>query len=242
MVSVHCNPAAHFTRRTSACLWDEHIEPAKSIITKPEGVGAAIGRLIWQAAMGLYINDEIKWLTEECGVDLVCFVDDIVFILPEERHQYLLALLPELRRRLERKNVRLNEKKFYDQRAVHGCEFLGSHIRPNRIHLNNATYHNAVERIREMNGRKYKNIDEMVSVFNSYSGLLKNRCDHKRLVKLKEMLSPEWFRWLVYNEEKQCLSYKEGFGVNDRLSRKYKLRIKKRKNQAKNREPSRRSS
>ena len=82
----------------------------------------------------------------------------------------------------------------------------------------------------------------MVSVFNSYSGLLKNRCDHKRLVELKEMLSPEWFRWLVYNEKKQCLSYKDGFGVNDRLSRKYKLRIKKRKNQAKNREPSRRSS
>ena len=151
MISIHCNPAAHCELRTAPHLWKEHIAPEKSIRTKPEGIGAAIGRLIWQTAMGLYVNDEILWLTEECGVKLVCFVDDIVFVVPEERHQYLLSLLPELRRRLAKKGVTLNEKKFYDQPYYHGCEFLGSHIRPNRIHLNNKTYDNAIRSIDKMN-------------------------------------------------------------------------------------------
>lgn len=64
--------------------------------------------------MGLYINNEILWLTNECGIKLVCFVDDIVFVIPEELHQYFLSQLPKLRKKLAMKGVTLNEKKFYD--------------------------------------------------------------------------------------------------------------------------------
>ena len=181
--------------------------------------------------MGLYVNDEILWLTNECGIRLVCFVDDIVMVVPEERHQYLLSLLPELRRRLALKNVRLNEKKFYDQPATYGCEFLGSHIKPNRIHLNNCTYGNALKSVEYMNSLFYKNIDAMLSTFNSYSGLLKNRCDYKRLIDLCDKLSEDWLHWLEWNPEKKCLSYKEGFSEKDRLNRKYKLNLKVLKNE-----------
>jgi len=226
MISVHCNPAAHCELRTAAHLWREHIDPAKSIRTKPEGVGAAIGRLIWQTAMGLYVNDEIRWLTEDCGVKLVCFVDDIVFVVPEERHQYLLSLLPELRKRLAAKGVRLNEKKFYDQPAVHGCEFLGSHIRPNRIHLNSTTYHNALRTIDELNTSRHKDIDKLVSVFNSYSGLLKNRTDYKSLINLRDRLSPAWWQWLEWDERRQCVTFKPKYSVNERLNSKYHLKLK----------------
>lgn len=73
MIAVHANPAAHCELRTPSYFWKEHIDPEKSILAKPEGVGAAIGRWIWQVAMGLYINDDIKWLTEECGLKAVCF-------------------------------------------------------------------------------------------------------------------------------------------------------------------------
>lgn len=226
MISIHCNPAAHCELRTAAHLWNEHIAPEKSIRTKPEGVGAAIGRLIWQTAMGLYVNDEILWLTEGCGVKLVCFVDDIVFVVPEERHQYLLSLLPELRRRLAKKGVTLNEKKFYDQPYYHGCEFLGSHIRPNRIHLNNKTYDNAIRSIEKMNENRYKDIDAMVSVFNSYSGLLKNRTDYKRLLELRDKLSPEWWQWLEWDDRRRCITYKQGYSPNEILNNKYHLKLK----------------
>lgn len=227
MISIHCNPAAHCELRTASYLWREHIPPEIAGRTKPEGVGAAIGRLVWQTAMGLYVNDEILWLTNECGLELVCFVDDIVFVVPEDRHQYLLSLLPELRRRLAKKGVMLNERKFYDQPYYHGCEFLGSHIRPNRIHLNNKTYDNAVRSIEQMNKNKYKDIDTMVSVFNSYSGLLKNRTDYKRLLDLKGKLSPDWWKWLEWDSERKCITYRQGYSPNERLNNKYHLKLKR---------------
>ena len=226
MIAVHANPAGHFFRRTPARLWREHIDPSKSLLTKPEGVGAAIGRLIWQTAMGLYINDEILWLTQECGLKVVCFVDDIVLVVPERLHGYALSLLPVLRERLMAKNVTVNERKFYDQPAVHGCEFLGSHIRPNRLHVNNATYKRAVEAIEEMNREKYKDIDHMVDCFNSYSGLLKNRTDHNRLLSLRDMLCQEWWQWLEWNDRRQCLVFRKGFTPNERLCRKYGITLK----------------
>lgn len=229
MISVNCNPAAHCELRTDPHLWTEHIVPEKSIRTKEEGIGAAIGRLIWQTAMGLYINDEILWLTNDCGIKLVCFVDDIAFVVPEERHPYLLSLLPELRRRLAKKGVCLNEKKFYDQPYQHGCEFLGSHIRPNRIHLNNKTFDNAIRAIEELNRSKHKDIDKMMSVFNSYSGLLKNRTDHRRLIQLKNKLSPEWWLFLEWDERRLCLVCKQEFKIYERLNDKYHLNLKKKK-------------
>lgn len=226
MISVHCNPAAHCELRTAAHQWAEYIDPAKSIRTKPEGVGAAIGRLIWQTAMGLYVNDEILWLTNECGLRLVCFVDDIVFVVPEERHQYLLSLFPELRRRLALKGVRLNERKFYDQPATHGCEFLGSHIRPYRIHLNNKTYANALLSIAKLNAAPYKDIDKMMQTFNSYSGLLKNRTDFKRLIDLRDKLDSVWWRWLKWDERRKCIIYQPEYAPNVRLNTKYSLNLK----------------
>lgn len=229
MISVNCNPAAHCELRTDPHLWTEHIVSEKSIRTKEEGIGAAIGRLIWQTAMGLYINDEILWLTNDCGIKLVCFVDDIAFVVPEERHPYLLSLLPELRRRLAKKGVHLNEKKFYDQPYQNGCEFLGSHIRPNRIHLNNKTFDNAIRAIEELNRSKHKDIDKMMSVFNSYSGLLKNRTDHRRLIQLKNKLSPEWWLFLEWDERRLCLVCKQEFKIYERLNDKYHLNLKKKK-------------
>lgn len=227
MICIHCNPAAHCELRTAPHLWKEHIVPEKSIRTKEPGVGAAIGRLIWQTAMGLYINDEILWLTNDCGLRLVCFVDDIAFAVPEEQHQYLLSLLPELRRRLAKKGVVLNERKFYDQPFQHGCEFLGSHLRPNRIHLNNSTYDNAVRAIEKLNDNRHKNIDDMVSIFNSYGGLLKNRTDYKRLTALKNKLSDEWWQWLEWDSRRKCITYRQGFTPNERLNKKYHLKLRR---------------
>lgn len=227
MIAVQCNPTKHCELRTPKHLWYEHIPHEKSLFYKPEGVGAAIGRLIWQTVMGLYINDIIYWLTDECGIKLICFVDDIVMVVPEEQHEYVLGLLPELRRRLAERNVVLNEKKFYDQPYQHGLEFLGSHIKPYRVHLNNRTVYRARRRIKELNDSTYKDIDTMVMSFNSYSGLLKNRTDYKRLMSLKNLLCDKWWLWLMFNKKKQCLGYRPGYSINERLNRKYYLNIKK---------------
>lgn len=226
MIAIHCNPAAHCEYRTPKQLWYEHIKPEKSILTKPEGVGAAIGRLTWQTAMGLYINDVIIWLTEVCKLKVVCFVDDITIVVPEERHEEVLLIIPILREWLAKRNVRLNDRKFYDQPYQHGCEFLGSHIKPHRIHLNNRTYYRGVHMVREVNEKPYKDLDKMVQSFNSYGGLLKNRTDYNRLIALRDTLAPKWWDYLEWNEKKLSLAYKKGYSVNDRLERKYNLKLK----------------
>ena len=228
MVAVNANPAAHCELRTPRGFWHEHIEPDKSILAKPEGTGAAIGRLVWQTAMGLYINDEIKWLTDEMGIRVVCFVDDIVMVVPERLHGYALAVIPELRRRLAAKGVRLNERKFYDQPAEHGVEFLGSHIRPGRIHLNDKTYAQSLIRIAELNrmGNKAAHLDEFLSSMNSYFGLLKQRTDHRRMLALRDAIDPAWWAYLRWNGERCCVSCREGFTWRDRMNRKYHLKLK----------------
>ena len=227
MVSIHCNPAAHCEYRTPLHFWREHIDPEKSILTKPEGVGAAIGRLIWQTSMGLYINDEVKWLTEECGLKVVCFVDDIVMVVPEHLHAYALSLIPELRRRLAAKGVKLNERKFYDQPAEHGVEFLGSHIKPGRVHLNDKTVKMAFHQVDCLDGipGKKKHIDTFLSSVNAYTGLTKNRTNFKATQEIRRRISEEWWEFLAWDARRQCVTCKPGLTWRDRMNEKYHLKL-----------------
>ncbi len=227
MLSVNGNPAAHCERRTPTWLWTKHIDPDKSLFMKPAGIGAAIGRLIWQTAMGLYINDEIRWLNEEAGIHTVCFVDDIVMVVPERLHGYALAQIGVLRQKLAAKGVRLNERKFYDQPHGHGVEFLGSHIRPNRIHLNDKTYAQSLQRVRELNriADKESNIDAFLCSMNSYFGLLKQRTDYKRLIKLRDAIDPSWWRYVRWDEKRQCVTTQEEYSWRERMNRKYHLKL-----------------
>lgn len=228
MLAVNGNPAAHCERRTPTWMWDAHIDPDKSLFRKPVGVGAAIGRLIWQTAMGLYINDEIRWLTETAGIDAVCFVDDIVMVVPEGRHQYALAQIAVLREKLALKGVRLNEKKFYDQPHGHGVEFLGSHLRPGRTHLNDKTYAQAFKRVVQFNNVEDKaaSIDEFLDSMNSYFGLLKQRTDYDRMIRLRDEIAPEWWQFLQWDDRRKCVTAQPEWSWRARMDRKYHLNLK----------------
>lgn len=228
MVCVHCNPAAHCELRTPKHFWNEHIEPEKSLFGKPAGIGTPIGRLPSQIGMGLYLNDEVRWLNDECGIHSTLFMDDCVMVVSEHLHGYALSLLPELRNRLAKKGIRLNEKKFYDQPYQHGLEFLGTRIKPYRIHINNKTYDRAIEHIQQLNAVKDKcsNIDHLLSSFNSYSGMLKGCTDFGRLAQLKDMIHPDWWKWLDYDERRKCLIYLPDYTIKSRLNTKYNLKLK----------------
>ena len=233
MVCVHCCPSHHCELRTPKRFWQQHIEPEKSLFSKEPGIGTPIGRLTSQMGMGLYLNDEVVWLNGECGIRATLFMDDCVMVVPERLHGYALSLLPVLRERLAAKGIRMNEKKFYDQPCQHGLEFLGSRIKPYRIHLNNRTYRRAEERIAELNRveDKWKHVDAFLSSFNTYTGMLKNRTDYRRIERLRAQIRPEWQAWLDYDDRRRCLAYKPGYSINERLNRKYKLNIKQKTQQ-----------
>ena len=231
MICIHCNPAAHCELRTPRHYWREHIKPEKSVLQKPEGIGAPIGRLPSQKAMGLYINDEIRWLNDDCGIRATLFMDDCVMVVPEHLHHYALSLFPELRSRLAAKGVKLNERKFYDQPYQHGLEFLGSHIRPNRIHLNAKTIARCKGKIIQMNAvrNKEKHLEHFLASMNSYFGLLKNRTDYYKIFELMRMIDLEWWDYCYYNTRKKCISAIPSQNHKARLFRKYNINFKNKK-------------
>lgn len=230
MVCVHSYPADHCEFRSPRHLWKQHIPPAKSIIGKPSGKGAPIGRLSSQVAMGLYINPEVIWLNEVCGIRTTVFMDDGVMVFPKRVLPIVLATMPELRRRFAAKGVMMNERKFYCQPARNGLEFLGTHIRGNRLILNDSTFLRGMCRINEHNGLgiddKYKSIDGFISTVNSYTGLLKNRTSWKRLNEIRTSIHPDWWTWMEWDGERKCIVCREGFRLRDRLNVKYNLKLK----------------
>lgn len=230
MITIHSNPAAHCELRTPPRLWREHIEPAKSLFTKPEGIGVPIGRQDSQTGMGLYINDDVRWLNDEIGIRTTVYMDDGVMVVPDRMHRYALSHIPVLRDRLATKGIAMNDRKFYDQPYQHGLEFLGSHIHIDRMILNDGTWKRCMERIAELNAlpdsEKYRYIDRMVSSVNSYTGLLKNRTSYRRIEKLRAMIAPAWWQWVAWDSGRSCIVCKPGYTVRERLSRKYRLKIK----------------
>lgn len=228
MVIVNGNPARHLQWRMPRQVWCEHIDSEKSILTKDAGVGMPIGRLVSQMGMGLYLNDEVVWLNEVCGVRTTVFMDDAVMVVPQRMVGYALSLLPELRKRLAAKGLKLNERKFYCQPAHRGFEFLGSHYQPHRVHLNNKTYERARQRIREFNEarNKYARLDSFLSTANSYIGQLKARTDYQRLMKLVHLIDREWWQWLEWDDARKCVACKDGYKYRDRLRMKYGIKIK----------------
>ena len=231
MIAIHCCPSKHFERRTPKYLWAEHIKPEKSILNKPDGIGVPIGRMSSQTGMGLYINDEVRWLNDDCGIHTTVFMDDGVMIVPDRLKPYALSLLPELRRRLATKGVRMNDKKFYCQQYWKGLEFLGSHIHPWSVILNDATWARCLARIAEYNQlptvEKYKELDRFISTVNSYTGLLKNRTSYKRICTLRDAIADEWWQWLDWDARRQCVISKPEYNFRARLNDKYHLKLKR---------------
>lgn len=231
MIAIHCCPAKHYERRTPKYLWDAHIKPEKSILNKPDGIGVPIGRMSSQTGMGLYINDEVAWLNDDCGIRTTVFMDDGVMVVPDRMKAYALSLLPELRRRLSIKGVKMNNNKFYCQQHWKGLEFLGSHIHPWSVILNDSTWRRCLERIEEYNAipdsEKYFQLDRFIATVNSYTGLLKNRTSYKRIVILRNTIGEAWWNWLEWDERRMCVICKTRYSFKARLNRKYHLKIKK---------------
>lgn len=141
---------------------------------------------------------------------------------------HALSLIPKLRERFAAKGIRLNSRKFYDQPCEHGLEFLGSHIRPNRLHLNNKTFERGLQRIADLNKIKdnERYIDAFVCSINSYTGMLKNRTDYRKLITFIQQIDNSWWVYTYWNCQRQCVSVYKKYCESERLNRKYKLHLK----------------
>ena len=204
------------------------ISPEKSITTKPLGIGAAIGHLIWQMAVTYYFNDIILWL-ESVGEHVNVYVDDWYFVV-KNKTAFLTFIVPEMRRRLAKLGATLNENKFYCQHVSKGCECLGVHIKQQRVYPNERIINRAIKKAKELNKCiRIGKIEKALQTINSYLGICKNICGYNQALKIVGTLSDEWKKFIVFNTHRCCLEARPEYNYRNRVIIKYKLYEKTRK-------------
>ena len=76
MIAIHCCPAKALRAAHTQVSLGRAYQTRKVILNKPDGIGVPIGRMSSQRVWDLYINDEVIWLNEDCGIRTTVFMDD----------------------------------------------------------------------------------------------------------------------------------------------------------------------
>lgn len=215
MILITCNaiPARHCYRKSPTTEW-ENIEPGKSLFNKPDGIGGAIGFLIWQVAMNLYLNDVDRWAIEDMGLHYTRFVDDTIIVVNNKKAA--LTLLPLFRAKYAEVGATMHRKKFSCQHISKGAKILGSVLKFDRIYIANRTIRNAENRIRQLNHCRSKknNIINFQSTINSYFGLLKSRNEFKNIDRLYRLINMSWWSYFYMDWNRLCIVAKEEYQYN----------------------------
>lgn len=229
MRSVFSYPAKHCYRKSALYKWED-IPDAKSLFKKPDGIGGAIGHLIWQNAMNYYLNDLDHWLSDKnansCGLHFVRFVDDMVIVT--DNKECTLALIGEIRKRLADVGCTLHPRKFYCQHYTKGVNFIGSTIKMDRVYASNRNVRNFRKTIHDFNKCvRVTRLEAFLSSMNSYLGILKTRNGYAIIRNMLEEVNPEWLKFCHFDAERLCFVANRGYTHKELLSRKYHLKFKK---------------
>lgn len=253
MRSVFSYPTRHCYRKSALDKWKD-IPDSKSLFKKPEGIGGAIGHLIWQNAMNYYLNDIDHWIigspignisSSLCGVSeserfvdglglhYVRFVDDMLIVT--DNKECTLVQIQEIRRRLAALGCELHDKKFYCQHYTKGVDFIGTHIKIDRVYVNDRVVRNMREAIHQFNRCvSVKKLESFLSSINSYLGILKGRNAYAIMCNLLKEVSPKWVKYCHFNEARRCFQANEGYRHTQLIAKKYNLKYKNHDNKRKN--------
>jgi len=221
-VCVYSYPTKHCYRKSPLHEWKK-IPKEKSIFSKKDGIGAAIGHLIWQNAVNFYFTDIDRWM-ESTGICYERYVDDLYFIT-NNKTAFLSSIIPVIRKMLNDVGAALNENKFYCQHYTKGCECLGIHIKRDRIYPNKRVVYRAIQKAINSNRciRKSK-IHKIISQLNSYLGVCKNTNGYNQAMKIISKMSEKWFDYLNFNTKRVCLQPKYNYSERNFIIEKYNLK------------------
>lgn len=216
---IYSYPTHHCTFKSTAAE-RALIPPEKSMFTKPDGIGAAIGHLIWQNAVNYYFHEIDEWVLS-MGIKYERFVDDMYFIV-NNKEAFLSYFIPELRKRLGELGASLNEKKFYCQHYTKGCECLGTHIKMDRLYPNTRIINRGIAKAREFNRcTRPSKVQSLLSSINSYLGVCKNMNGYKQALRILYALNSKWMEYVEFDKKRVCLKAKEGYKYNDDIIKKF---------------------
>lgn len=221
-VCVFSYPTHHCYRKSPKGKWAA-IKPEKSLFNKPDGIGAAIGHLIWQNAVNYYFHEIDEWVLS-LGINYERFVDDMVFVV-ENKTAFLNYVLPELRSRLAGLGAALNEKKTYCQHYSKGVEWLGCHIKMDRIYVNHRIAGRGLKKAYKMNHRvSARHVEHLLSSVNSYLGVCKNVNGFNQAMRIVRALSDKWWKYVVFNRRRVCLQALPAYSYRNRVIHQFNLK------------------
>jgi len=149
--------------------------PSNRTLFLSNGNGLAIGNLTSQQFANFYLTKFDKWVIENFNVGYVRYVDD--FRLFAHDKQTLLKLINKIRKFLKDElHLELHPCKIELQPVKHGFQFVGVHIKKNRIYINNYTISNCKKIIKLYNNLQDYNFELSVNKYaqriNSYLGYM----------------------------------------------------------------------
>lgn len=220
LICVHANPQRHCYRKSSPEMW-ALIAKGKSILSKPDGIGGAIGSLIWQILMNLYLNFVDRWAVYELGLNYVRFVDDTAIVTRDK--EAALALLPLFREKYASVGATMHAKKFYCQHVSKGMRFLGTYIKYERQYVDNRVVRNAMKRIYEYNQckRKINHIEQFLSSLNSSIGLMKHKQEFNNIMRLWNAISRDWKKYIKFDYDRVCIVARDKYRHNKYIDYKF---------------------
>lgn len=223
-VCMRADPARHCAVYVPRSNWSV-IAPEKSLFNKPVGTGGAIGFLCWQNAMGYYINDVTRWLDSFEFMRVMVFVDDI-YVVTSDRAKFL-ALMPELRERLNALDVNLNEKKFYLQHCSKCCRVLGTYIHFDREYVDNTLVDRAFRKIRYWKNRKTRTREalRMLSSMNTYNSVFKSKNMKVAECKFRDAVLTTLDNYIEWNPTKDCFALRDRYSFRAALQKRYRVRL-----------------
>lgn len=147
--------------------WDD-LDPSKSLLHLPPGIGLPIGNLTSQLFSNVYLNtfDQYMKRVMKCK-RYGRYVDDAIVVSTNK--QWLILLIPAVRQFLqERLCLELHQGKLELSEVHRGVEFLGAYIKPYRIYVARHAVKRMQKKIAEFD---YTKPWVVVRSVNSYLGI-----------------------------------------------------------------------
>jgi len=225
---VWAYPAVNSRPRSPRWMWEQYIAPGKSVVfARDPAKGGALGHQFWQVAMNYALNE---FDHRQAGMHYVRFVDDMRWVV-ENKEAGLAYVAAEEAWLREHLGYRMHPRKRQVQHYTKGGEFISARYRMDRIYVGKRTVRRAIARIRQWNRHPQLHLlEHFLQSVNSYLGIFKRRNAYGILRDFIEEVSPEWWRWCLYDDCRKAIVAKPGYTHNELLLRKYNFKLNRYKN------------
>lgn len=203
------HPEKNCERHSPLNYWD-CLPANKSLFTNGENKGVAIGNLFAQLFANFLLNT-IDWYVESLGIKYHGrYVDDMYCIHRDKKT--LLNSIPNIRDKLAKIGLCLNEKKFYLQHYKKGIEFTGAVVKPGRVFCCNRTLTNFIAAARRLNNTKtLREVRHGVCSINSYLGLLRHDNEYANRRKVLNMIDARLYKYIYIKGHYETVALKNKY-------------------------------